>query len=140
MKKKVNVRLSSHDPFSEHGRYRNNNFQQYGGVYYREKRDFQSNNNDNNYMGFVPGMVEEEGQYLNNGNRIGRYQNRRADTPGKSYGRLGSGRRGVSPYNYNNYHYEPVLKKANSNNIIVGKNANYNLYGRNIPRLCTKSL
>ena len=26
-----------------------------------------------------------------------------------------------------------MLKKANSNNIIVGKNANYNLYGRNIP-------
>lgn len=132
--KRANVRAPSYEPFNAQQRFRNNNFQQYGGVYNRERRDFQSNDTDYyNYMGDMPGMVEENRQYLNSSNRYGRYQKRKADTPGKSYERKGSARRGVTPYNNNNYHYEPVLKKANSNNVIAGKNVNYNPYGRNIP-------
>ena len=136
VKKKENIRPPSHDPFHAGGvRYRNN-FEQYGGVYNRLRRDYESediNNNNNNYVGILPGMVDENQKYLNNANKYGRFQKQRADTPGKVYDRYGNGRRGITPNN--NYHYEDegFRGRKNNNNINVERHVSYNNYGRNIP-------
>lgn len=132
-KKKENIRPPSHDPFQvREGRYKNN-FQQYGGVYNRIRRDFESEENDNkNYLGILPGMIDENKKYLNNMNKYDRFQNKKPDTPGKMYDRYGNGRRGVTPFN-NNYHFEDEVYKDRKNNINVQRHISYNEYGRNIP-------
>ena len=136
-KKKQNIRPPSHDPFNnrDKGRYRNN-FEQYGGVYNRLRRDFESDEIANkNYVGVLPGMVDENIKYLNNYNN--RFQNKKAETPGKVYDRYGNnGRRGISPYyNNNNYNFgdEDFKVRNNNNNINVERHISYNEYGRNIP-------
>ena len=130
-KKKENVRPPSHDPFqAREGRYRNN-FQQYGGVYNRIRRDYESEEiDDKNYLGILPGMVDENKKYLMN--KYDRFQNKRPDTPGKMMDRYGNGRRGVSPYN-NYYHFEGEAFKERNNNINLQRHISYNEYGRNIP-------
>ena len=132
-KKKENIRPPSHDPFQvREGRYKNN-FQQYGGVYNRIRRDFESEENDNkNYLGILPGMIDENKKYLNNMNKYDRFQNKKPDTPGKMYDRYGNGRRGVTPFN-NNYHFEDEIYKDRKNNINMQRHISYNEYGRNIP-------
>ena len=129
-KKKENVRPPSHDPFrAGEGRYRNN-FQQYGGVYNRLRRDYESEEIDNkNYLGILPGMFDENKKYLMN--KYDRFQNKKPDTPGKMMDRYGNGRRGVSPYN--NYHFEGEAFKERNNNINLQRHISYNEYGRNIP-------
>lgn len=131
-KPKENIRPPSHDPLhARDGRYRNN-FEQYGGVYNRLRRDIESEEIlDNNYLGISPGMMEENKKYLNKGNQYNRFQNRKAETPGKKYNRFGNPRKGGIPYN-NNYHYENEDIK-NRNNINIQRNKNYNEYRRNIP-------
>ena len=137
IKKKENLRPPSHDPFrAGGGRYRNN-FEQYGGVYNRLKIDYESEeinyNNNNNYLGILPGMVDENQKYINDANKYGKFQKPRADTPGKVYDRYGNGRRGITPNN--NYHYEDegIRGRKNNNNINVERHISYNNYGRNIP-------
>lgn len=131
-KKKENIRPPSHDPFrGREGRVKNN-FQQYGGVYNRLRRDFESEEiSNNNYIGILPGMVDENKKYL----RYDRYQNKKPETPGKVYNRYGSGRRGVTPNNnLYNYHYDNEdFKGRNNSNINDERNIVYNQYGRNIP-------
>ena len=136
-KKKQNVRPPSHDPFNnrDRARYRNN-FEQYGGVYNRLRRDFESDEiNNKNYVGILPGMVDENKKYLNNYDN--RFQNKKPEIPGKVYDRYGgNGRRGISPYNNNNnYHFgdEDFKVRNNNNNINVERHISYNEYGRNIP-------
>lgn len=132
-KKKENIRPPSHDPFGgREGRVKNN-FQQYGGVYNRLRRDFDSEEiSNNNYLGILPGMIDENKKYL----RYDRYQNKKPETPGKVYNRYGSGRRGVTPNNNNqyNFHYDNEdFKGRNNSNINDERNIVYNQYGRNIP-------
>ena len=131
MKKKENVRPPRHDPFRERNN-RNNNFDQYGGVYNRLRRDFESEDiPNNNYLGILPGMADEN-KYL----RYDRYQNRKPDTPGKVYDRYGNnGRRGITPTPINNnYHYQnDDFKVINVSIINQDRNIGYNEYGRNIP-------
>jgi len=131
-KKKGNPRPPSHDPFHvKEGRYKNN-FQQYGGVYNRFRRDIESDEiNNKNYLGILPGMIDENKKYLNNANKYDRFQNKKSETPGKIYDRYGSGKRGVTPFN-NNYHYDEEEYKG-KNNINLERNMNYNNYGRIIP-------
>ena len=132
-KKKGNIRPPRDDRFqSREGRYKNN-FQQYGGVYNRIRRDFESEEIDNkNYIGILPGMVDENKKYLNNMNKYDIFMNKKPDTPGKMYDRYRNGRRGVTPFN-NNYHFENEVFKDRNNNINVQRNISYNEYGRNIP-------
>ena len=61
IKKKENIRPPSHDPFNREGGRNRNNFEQYGGIYNRLKRNYESEeiNNNNNYLGILPGMVDE---------------------------------------------------------------------------------
>lgn len=131
-KKKENIRPPSHDPFGgREGRVKNN-FQQYGGVYNRLRRDFDSEEiSNNNYLGILPGMIDENKKYL----RYDRYQNKKPETPGKVYNRYGSGRRGVTPNNNQyNFHYDNEdFKGRNNSNINDERNIVYNQYGRNIP-------
>ena len=132
-KKKENIRPPSHDPFGGREGRGNNNFQQYGGVYNRLRRDFDSEEiSNNNYLGILPGMIDENKKYL----RYDRYQNKKPETPGKVYNRYGSGRRGVTPNNNNqyNFHYDNEdFKGRNNSNINDERNIVYNQYGRNIP-------
>lgn len=132
-KKKENIRPPSHDPFGgREGRVKNN-FQQYGGVYNRLRRDFDSEEiSNNNYLGILPGMIDENKKYL----RYDRYQNKKPETPGKVYNRYGSGRRGVTPNNNNQYNFQydnEDFKGRNNSNINDERNIVYNQYGRNIP-------
>ena len=131
-KKKQNIRPPSHDPFNNRNRARNrNNFEQYGGVYNRLRRDFESNEITNqNYVGILPGMIDENKKYLNNYDN--RFQNKKP-IPGKVYDRYGNGRRGISPNINNNYHFGDEDFKVRNNNINVEKHISYNEYGRNIP-------
>ena len=130
-KKKQNIRPPSHDPFNnrDRGKYRNN-FEQYGGVYNRLRRDFESDEITNqNYVGILPGMIDENKKYLNNYNN--RFQNRKP-IPGKVYDRYANGRRGITPNN--NYHFgDEDYNARNNNNINVERHISYNEYGRNIP-------
>lgn len=120
-KKRENVRPPSHDPFhSRENRYRNN-FEQYGGVYNRGRRDIDPEETDDNYLGILPGM--------NNENKFKRFQKKKSDTPGNKYDRY-SGRKKQVPFN--NYPYEDDDFKG-KNNINVQRNISYNEYGRNIP-------
>lgn len=132
-KKKENIRPPSHDPFGGREGRGKNNFQQYGGVYNRLRRDFDSEEiSNNNYLGILPGMIDENKKYL----RYDRYQNKKPETPGKVYNRYGSGRRGVTPNNNNqyNFHYDNEdFKGRNNSNINDERNIVYNQYGRNIP-------
>lgn len=131
-KKKENIRPPSHDPFGGREGRGKNNFQQYGGVYNRLRRDFDSEEiSNNNYLGILPGMIDENKKYL----RYDRYQNKKPETPGKVYNRYGSGRRGVTPNNNQyNYHYDNEdFKGRNNSNINDERNIVYNQYGRNIP-------
>ena len=53
--------------------------------------------------------------------------------PARTYG-YNNGRRGISPYNNNNYHFgDEDFKVRNNNNINVERHISYNEYGRNIP-------
>ena len=53
------MRPPSHDPFRERNN-KNNNFEQYGGVYNRLRRDYESEDiPSNNYLGILPGMVDD---------------------------------------------------------------------------------
>ena len=123
-KKRENVRPPSHNPFqSREGRYRNN-FEQYGGVYNRFnklRREESEDINNKNYLGILPGMIDENKKYIN----VNRYE----------YGqRYDNGRRGATPLNNNyNYHLEGEDFKGRNNNINVGRNISNNDYGRNIP-------
>ena len=132
-KKKENIRPPSHDPFGGREGRGKNNFQQYGGVYNRLRRDFDSEEiSNNNYLGILPGMIDENKKYL----RYDRYQNKKPETPGKVYNRYGSGRRGVTPNNNNQYnfqYYNEDFKGRNNSNINDERNIVYNQYGRNIP-------
>ena len=135
-KKKQNVRPPSHDPFNNRDRQRyRNNFEQYGGVYNRLRRDFESDEiNNKNYVGILPGMVDENKKYLNNYDN--RFQNKKPEIPNKVYDRYGgNGRRGISPSYNNNYHFgdEDFKVRNNNNNINVERHISYNEYGRNIP-------
>ena len=123
-KKRENTRPPSHDPFrSREDRYRNN-FEQYGGVYNRLRRDNESEEiNNNNYLGILPGMIDQ--------NKYNNFQKKKSDTPGNKYDRYGNGRKKAIPFN-NNYPYEEDDFKGR-NNINVQRNINYNEYGRNIP-------
>ena len=127
--KKENVRPPSHDPFR--GRDARNNFAQYGVVYNRVRRDFESDETaNNNYLGILPGMIDESKKYM----RYDRFQNKRPDTPGNVYDRYGNGRRGVTPTPVNNnYHYGNDDFKVINSNSNIERNAGYNEYGRNIP-------
>ena len=132
-KKKENIRPPSHDPFGGREGRGKNNFQQYGGVYNRLRRDFDSEEiSNNNYLGILPGMIDENKKYL----RYDRYQNKKPETPGKVYNRYGSGRRGVTPNNNNQYNFQydnEDFKGRNNSNINDERNIVYNQYGRNIP-------
>lgn len=132
-KKRIpNVRPPSHDPFHARGdgRYRNN-FDQYGGVYNRLRREESEQIANKNYLGILPGMIDEDKRYLNNANKYNRYQNKKPDIPGKVYNRYENGKRGISPFN--NYHYEDEEYKGGNNDLNVNRNISYNDYGRNIP-------
>ena len=133
-KKRENVRPPSHEAFRNRERNnKNNNFEQYGGVYNRLRRDYESENiPSDNYLGILPGMVDDNKKYL----RYDRFQNRKPDTPGKVYDRYGNnGRRGITPTPTNNsYHYQnDDFKVINANNINQDRSIGYNEYGRNIP-------
>lgn len=130
-KKRENVRPPSHNPFqSREGRYRNN-FEEYGGVYNRFNRLRREESEDaynKNYLGILPGMVDENKKYVN---QYDRFQNNKSDNSENIYNRYNNGRRGITPDNNYNYHYENEDFKGRINNRInVGS---YNDYGRNIP-------
>ena len=128
-----NIRVPSYDPFNGQKNYRNN-FQEYGGVYNRYRRDYEPEeigNNNENYIGILPGMVDQDKKYFNNNNnQYDKYQNKRVETPGKVYDRYGSGKRRQSPFNNDNNNN---FRRLNSNNINGAINIGYNNYGRNIP-------
>ena len=130
-KKRENVRPPSHNPFkSREGRYRNN-FEQYGGVYNRFNRLRREESEDisnKNYLGILPGMVDENKKYVND-----RFQKKNSENPSKIYNRYENGRRGGgTPFN-NNYQYDDEDFKGINNNYNIGRNISYNDYGRNIP-------
>ena len=133
-KKRENARPPSHDPFKARDERYRNNFEQYGGVYNRFnklKREESEDINNKNYLGILPGMVDENKKYVN-ANKYDRFQNRKSD--GKIYNRYENERRGATPLNNNyNYHFEDEDFKGGNNNINVGRNISYNDYGRNIP-------
>ena len=98
-KKRMN-RPPSYDPMiTREYRYKNNNNMLYN------KRDIESE--EINYN-FPPMFV----------NRYDRFQEKKAETPSKIFDRYGNSKRGISPFNNNNYFYQ-----ENS----------YNESGRNIP-------
>jgi hypothetical protein len=130
--RKENIRPPSYDPYRRPDERYNNNFRQYGRAYNRN-RDYESEgNNNNNYIGILPGMVDNNKKYIKNVNEYDKYQNKRFNTPGKAYERVGSSRR--RDYNNNYPEYNGNMRRVNSNNINVEMNLGYNNnFGRQIP-------
>lgn len=131
--KKEHIRPPSYDPYRRPDERYNNNFQQYGRAYNRGNRDYEpEDNNNNNYIGILPGMVDNNKKYIKNVNDYDKYQNKRFNTPGKAYERVGSSRR--RDYSNNYPEYNGNMRRVNSNNINVGMDLGYNNnYGRQIP-------
>ena len=130
--KKENVRPPSHDPFQPKvGRYRNN-FEQYGGVYNRLRRDIESEEiSEQKYLGVLPGMVDEnKNNYINYANNYDIYQKKQSENIYDRYNR----KRGATPNN-NNYHYDDGnFYGRNNNDINMVRNIGYNNDNRrNIP-------
>jgi hypothetical protein len=130
--KKENIRPPSYDPYRRPDERYNNNFRQYGRAYNRN-RDYElEDNNNNNYIGILPGMVDNNKKYIKNVNEYDKFQNKRFNTPGKAYERVGSSRR--RDYNNNYPEYNGNMRRVNSNNINVEMNLGYNNnFGRQIP-------
>ena len=131
-KKRENVRPPSHNPFkSREGRYRNN-FEQYGGVYNRLRRDIESEEiSEQKYLGVLPGMVDENKKnYINYANNYDIYQKKQSENIYDRYNR----KRGATPNN-NNYHYDDGnFYGRNNNDINMVRNIGYNNDNRrNIP-------
>ena len=138
-------RPPSYDPYNNKNnddRYEKKN---YG--YFRHESDVQKNykNNNINYIGILPGMVDENEKYLNKYDRY-RY-NKKPETPSRIYERYGSSKRGMTPLNMNNNSnnygfYDNYQDKNYQNQNYYEKNYNnndnnaqnfYQKYERNIP-------
>ena len=98
--KKKMYRPPSHDPMiTREYRYKNNNMM-------CNNRDVESEEINYNFP-----------QNFNGMNRYDRFQGKKMETPSKIFDRYGNSKRGISPFNNNNFYQEN----------------NYNEFGRNIP-------
>ena len=133
-------RMPSFDPYNN----RKNN-----DIYYSYNRQESEIQNNNNFIGILPGMVDDNEKYLN---KYDRYKyNKKQENPSRIYERYGSSKRGMTPLNMNNNNYNNYDDNYHNNNYhnnnyseknYYEKNYNYDNnnvqnyyqgYGRNVP-------
>ena len=128
-------RIPSYDPFNNN---KNDNKWGIDYDYYRKKNEIQRNAN-NNYIGILPGMVNDDEKYLN---KYDRYKyNKKPETPSRIYERYGNSKRGMTPLNMNNNYgfYDDYQQKNYQEKNYFEKNYNNNVqnfyqdYAKNIP-------